>query len=149
MSETELSGKVALWEQRADENMQKQLINPFCNWDQACERPKLSKDDVNYGRPVEGSLTEYRGMKAHKHISKEIAELCQIIADLGTAQPDGTCTISFGELFDTYITISNKLVGILVRARRQNLLTFEGEMLYQRQDEAVIVTLIVMPEVDE
>ncbi|KAL5008480.1 hypothetical protein ScPMuIL_014061 [Solemya velum] len=146
MPASRLGGIVALWKQKADEHIEKQMKNPFNDYDYACERQKIKKGDPNYGRPLEGSLTEYRGKKAAKHISGEIVELCHIIAELGTAQPDNTYTITFGALFDAYITISNKVVGILIRARRQNLLLFEGEMLYQRQDEGVVITLLTLPE---
>jgi hypothetical protein len=100
-----------------------------------------------YGRPPEGSKTELRGLKAHSHISKEVVELCNLIKEYGESQKDGTVAITFGELFQMYTAISNKVVGILLRARKHGLLHFEGEMLYQRRDEGVLVTLL--PWVEE
>jgi hypothetical protein len=35
-----------------------------------------------------------------------------------------------------------QLVGMLIRARKHGLLHFEGEMLYQRQDEKKTITLL-------
>lgn len=35
---------------------------------------------------------------------------------------------------------------MLLRARKQNLVHFEGEMLFQRRDDDVIITLLHMPE---
>lgn len=144
---SQLNSQVALWEKRADEEKQKQKINPFCNWEGVSGgQMKLSKDDPNYGRPVQGSLTELRGKQAGEHISREVIELCHNIADLGERHSDGTYTISFGDLFEAYTIISNKVVGMLMRARKHKLLTFKGEMLYQRRDEGIIITLLRIPE---
>ena len=48
-----------------------------------------------------------------------------------------------------YKVISNKLVGILLRARKYDLVKFEGEMLYQRKDDDVVITLLRVPSEDE
>ena len=106
----------------------------------------MKKSDPNYGKPVEGSKTEARGKKAHERISHEIIELCSVIEDNGTKlagpSPDDYKTqITFGRLFDIYTVISNKLVGLLLRARKYGLVDFEGETLFQRRDDHVIVTL--------
>ena len=51
-------------------------------------------------------------------------------------------TIEFGRLFDIYVYISNKLVGILLRARKYRLVDFEGETLFQGRDNSVPVHLL-------
>ena len=51
-------------------------------------------------------------------------------------------TIEFGKLFGIYTYISNKLVGILLRARKYGLVDFEGETLFQRRDDEVIISLL-------
>lgn len=104
------------------------------------------RNDKEYGRPVAGSKTETRGRFAGAHISQEVKQLCQIILQMGEEQPDGTYTVTFRRLFDRYTRISNKVVGMLLRARKQNLVHFEGEMLFQRRDDDVIITLLHMPE---
>jgi len=104
--------------------------------------PKFDKNDPKYGRPREGSLTEQRGIAAGNHVAKEIIQLCEIIDENGSKNQDGTITITFGQLFSIYVYISDKVVGMLLRARKHGILTFEGEMLYQRQDEKVPITLI-------
>ena len=43
----------------------------------------LAKHDKGYGTPVEGSKTEARAKLAHERISREILELCCVIADNG------------------------------------------------------------------
>ena len=58
----------------------------------------------------------------------------------------GQFAIQFGELFEAYTTISNKLVGMLMRARKQGLVVFDGEMLYQRRDDDVWITCVRVPE---
>lgn len=104
--------------------------------------PKFDKSAPDYGRPKKGSLTEKRGIEAGKHICKEILCLCEIIAEHGRLQSDGTCIIEFGQLFRIYTRISDKVVGMLLRARRHKMVQFQGEMLYQGQDERTVVTLL-------
>lgn len=96
---------------------------------------------IRYGRPPEGSKTEMRGIKAHNHISGEIIELCSVIRQVGMEKSDGSYIVTFGVLFQTYTVISNKVVGILLRARKHGLVDFEGEMLFQRRDDNKIITL--------
>ena len=38
-----------------------------------------------------------------------------------------------------------QVVGILLRARRHGLVKFEGEMLFQRRDDDVTITLVKRP----
>ena len=101
----------------------------------------------DYGTPVAGSKTAQRGHQAHSRISNEIVELCSVIEDSGQkiAGPgsDPVSAITFGKLFDIYTHISNKLVGVLLRARKYGLVAFEGETLFQRRDDDVVITLLV------
>ncbi|KAK2709733.1 uncharacterized protein LOC136027227 isoform X2 [Artemia franciscana] len=92
-------------------------------------------------RPIAGSKTEERGKKAAAQVSAEIRELCDVIFDCGTKNKDGTAIITFGRLFQVYNVISDKCVGLLMRARKHGLVEFEGEMLFQRRDDEVLITL--------
>lgn len=92
-----------------------------------------------------GSKTEARGIKAHESIEDEIRVLCQVIEENGIPTADGFTEIKFGELFRLYQVISNKVVGLLIRARKHGFVEFEGEMLYQRRDDHVIIKLINSP----
>lgn len=142
-----MNSKVNEWEKICQEHKEKQLINPFSGWAAASHREALSKTDKEYGHPVEGTLTEYRGKKACSLISDEIVTLIDIIKKNGIS--DGNKVyISFGKLFDIYTSISNKLVGLLLRARKHGLIRFEGEMLYQRRDEHTLVYVIENDEWD-
>ena len=44
-------------------------------------------------------------------------------------------------LFKIYNRINDKVVGLLIRARKKDLLSFEGEMLYQGRDDLTWIVL--------
>lgn len=71
--------------------------------------------------------------------------LCSVIEEHGTATTDGLSEIKFGELFRLYSVISTKVVGILIRARKHGYVEFEGEMLYQKRDDNVVIRLLKSP----
>ena len=125
------------------------LQNAHAVWKDADKRTQLTKADEKYGKPVAGTLTEKRGNKARDFITNNIIECCETIRATGQKQPDGTYHINFGLLFKAYERINDKVVGMLVRARKHGLLDFPGEMLYQRQDDDVIITLFKVPTFDE
>ena len=129
----------------------------------------LTKNDIGYGTPIPGSQTEARGKLAHQRVSREIWELCCIIEEHGITRKKKipkkkkkvddqnerdhdeteeeeefttTSKIDFGTLFKIYTYISDKLLGMLLRARKYGLVDFEGECLFQRQDDDVIITLL-------
>lgn len=137
-----LASKVAMFQKKAEDHQQSQLDNPFSEWGGSSHKAALSKDDPRYGHPVEGSKTEKRGQQAGSLISSEMRILCENLHEFGTPQEDGTVSITFGELFTLYSSISNKVVGILLRARKHGLVHFEGEMLFQRRDDDVVITLL-------
>ncbi|KAH7726632.1 transmembrane emp24 domain-containing 7 [Aphelenchoides avenae] len=104
---------------------------------------KYAKNSAEYGRPKPGTLTEMRAQKAARHIAKEMVEICEVIEEYG--RRSGTTdkvVITFGDLFKIYQVISDKVVGILLRARKHNMVSFEGEMLFQRRDDDKIITLM-------
>ncbi|XP_065363747.1 putative uncharacterized protein DDB_G0290521 isoform X2 [Calliphora vicina] len=142
-SDSPLSSKVAMFNQHVNQHKQAQLLNPFSNPDgRSSPKPSFSKDE--YGKPLAGSLTEMRGQKANMHVLKEMLELCQIIDSEGYDVKDEPTmrVIPFGELFNIYNYISDKVVGILLRARKHKLVEFEGEMLFQRRDDDVPIFLL-------
>ncbi|XP_038051700.1 actin-binding Rho-activating protein-like [Patiria miniata] len=137
-----VGNRIALWKQVEKQHQEKQLINPFSEWEGASTRAKLRPDDLEYARPVEGSMTAIRGQAAGQRISGEIQNLIDVIQRVGRPCEDGRHQVTFGRLFEIYVKISNKLVGILLRARRQGLVAFEGEMLWQGKDDNVVITLL-------
>lgn len=83
-------------------------------------------------------------MKANIQVYQEMIELCGIINSEGRpvdGEPD-LRQITFGELFQIYVHINDKVVGLLLRARKHELLTFEGEVLFQRFHDHVPIFLL-------
>ncbi|XP_028302446.1 actin-binding Rho-activating protein [Gouania willdenowi] len=131
------------WQQWSNQHLEGQKLNPFSedfDYEYAMTQ-RLQKGDEGYGRPKDGSKTAERGDRAHRHIHREMEEMVWIIRDMGFKDPQGRTAISFGRLFDRYVKISDKVVGILLRCRKHKMLEFEGEMLWKGQDDDVIVTL--------
>jgi len=50
--------------------------------------------------------------------------------------------ILFGDLFNIYNSISNKVVGLLIRARKYKLVEFEGETLFQGVNDKTPIYLL-------
>lgn len=141
--ESPLSSKVAMFNNAVSKHKESQHLNPFSS--QAgggLPRPTFNKGE--YGKPIAGSLTEQRGQKANIHVLKEMLELCQIIDSEGYNVKDEPemKVIPFGELFNIYQYISDKVVGILLRTRKHKLVEFEGEVLFQHRDEEVPIFLL-------
>nr|XP_020025833.1 actin-binding Rho-activating protein [Castor canadensis] len=132
------------WQQWADEHIQSQKLNPFSEeFDyELAMSTRLHKGDEGYGRPKEGSKTAERAKRAEEHIYREVTEMCFVIRTMARHRRDGKVQVTFGELFDRYVRISDKVVGILMRARKHGLVHFEGEMLWQGRDDHVVITLL-------
>lgn len=45
-----------------------------------------------------------------------------------------------------YVAISDKVVGLLLRARKHHLVDFEGEMLFQGRDDGTLIKLFKQPK---
>ncbi|KAF7207526.1 actin-binding Rho-activating protein [Nothobranchius furzeri] len=131
------------WQQWSEQHTEGQKLNPFSeefDYEYAMTQ-RLRKGDSGYGRPKDGSKTAERGDRAQKHIHREMEEMVWIIRDMGFKDKEGRTIITFGRLFDRYVKISDKVVGILLRCRKHKMLDFEGEMLWKGQDDDVIITL--------
>ncbi|KAI4872676.1 hypothetical protein NFI96_017364 [Prochilodus magdalenae] len=133
------------WQNWASEHTINQKLNPFSDdFDyEYSMSTRLRKGEEGYGTPKEGSKTAERAKRAEAHIHREIDHMCFIIRTMADPDPDGYTRITFGQLFDRYVRISDKVVGILMRARKHGKVDFEGEMLWQGRDDEVIVTLLV------
>ncbi|XP_062987117.1 actin-binding Rho-activating protein [Elgaria multicarinata webbii] len=132
------------WEDWADEHVTMQKLNPFSeefDYEMAMAT-RLRKGDEGYGRPKEGTKTAERAKRAENHIHREMKDMCFIIRTMARHRRDGQIKVTFGDLFDRYVRISDKVVGILMRARKHGMLDFEGEMLWQGRDDHVIITLL-------
>ncbi|KAI2652912.1 Actin-binding Rho-activating protein [Labeo rohita] len=133
------------WQNWASEHTVNQKLNPFSeDFDyEYSMSTRLRKGEEGYGRPKEGSKTAERAKRAEAHIHREINDMCFIIRTMADPDPDGYIRVTFGDLFDRYVRISDKVVGILMRARKHGKVDFEGEMLWQGRDDGVIITLLV------
>ncbi|KAM3929044.1 actin-binding Rho-activating protein [Leptodactylus fuscus] len=132
------------WEKWSGDHALSQKLNPFSDefdHDFAMSR-RLQKGDDGYGRPKEGTKTAERAMRAEAHIHREMRDLCFIISTMAKPGRDGKVRVTFGELFDRYVRISDKVVGILLRARKHGMVEFPGEMLWQGRDDHIIITLL-------
>lgn len=127
------------WQRWSSRYQEHQKQNPFSH-DSRTGVALPPRPQGDYGRPPQGSKTEQRGKDAHTHVSREVRELCEAIRRIG--EPGKVVTVEFGKLFEHYVSISNKLVGILLRARKQGLVEFEGEMLWQGRDDHVVIALL-------
>ncbi|XP_054241510.1 actin-binding Rho-activating protein [Indicator indicator] len=132
------------WQEWAEQHIATQKLNPFSEeFDhELAMATRLHKGDEGYGRPKEGTKTAERARRAEAHIHREIRDMCFIIESMARPRPDGKIQVTFGELFERYVRISDKVVGILLRARKHGLVDFEGEMLWQGRDDHVVITLL-------
>ncbi|XP_060692535.1 actin-binding Rho-activating protein [Hemiscyllium ocellatum] len=131
------------WLRWAEDHIERQKTNPFSDefdYDYA-KSLRLKKGDQGYGQPKEGSKTAERGQRAQEHVYKEMQEMCFIIRTMGILGVDGKTRVTFANLFDRYVTVSDKVVGILMRARKHGLLDFQGEMLWKGEHDDVVITL--------
>ncbi|CAL8365746.1 unnamed protein product [Arctogadus glacialis] len=124
-----------------------QKLNPFsAGFDaQYSMSLRLQPGEEGYGRPKEGTKTAERAQRAERHIHGEIDDLCHVIRRMSREgdEADGRSCVTFGALFERYVRVSDKVVGILLRARKHGKVAFDGEMLWQGQDDAVVITLLV------
>jgi len=147
---------VSKFNQQADSHSKSQSLNPFSEQFEQSRSPSPRFSREEYGKPVAGSKTDLRGRKAKSHICREILELCTVIHDVGTYNTkkrdpndddehcidDGTIIVSFGELFQIYTKISDKVVGLLIAAKRRGFVYFDREILFQRRDDDVLIALL-------
>lgn len=130
---------IEMFNKVAQVNQEKLDRNPYS---ETYTLQHFNKEAADYGRPTKGSKTEARGIKAGVHVSREVLFLCEIIESHAEGEHPNR-TIKFGPLFYIYSHYSDKLVGMLLRARKYKLVDFEGEMLYQRQDDDKLIRMLM------
>ncbi|KAF7711363.1 actin-binding Rho-activating protein [Silurus meridionalis] len=133
------------WQKFAEDHVEAQKLNPFSedfDFNHAMV-VRLHKGELGYGHPKEGSKTAERAERAKKQIHREMDEMCHIIRIMGQKNKNGHICVTFGRLFNHYAKISDKVVGILLRCRKHKMVDFEGEMLWQGQDDNVQIRLLV------
>ncbi|XP_032810863.1 uncharacterized protein LOC116942710 [Petromyzon marinus] len=133
-----------LWQKRSRDHVDEQRLNPFSgDFDFAhAMAVRARKGERGYGSPRDGTATAERGRRAQRHVLREVDEMVLIIGEVGVRGEDGRPRVTFGRLFERYVRVSDKVVGILLRARKHGHVHFEGEMLWQGQDDGVVITLL-------
>jgi len=127
------------WQQRTDKYLENQKLNPFSGHFGGSEQRVWDKKNEGYAIPVGKTMERWK--KGNAYITKEIGLMIEVIQAMGERDENGNIYVYFGRLFERYAKISTNLVGYLIRARKRGWLDFEGEMLWQRRDDDVIITL--------
>lgn len=106
------------------------------------------------------SLSSQRAHAALDWVEQQIQQLTAVIRNHGTrtittatssqtaAAGHVVVSIAFGHLFDLYQDISSSLVGILLRARQRNVISYSGDMLYQGTHSDVTISLVEKDDSD-
>lgn len=83
-------------------------------------------------------------MKVGNEIDQKIQQLVDIIVTHGYVDEaeDGIKTIRFGDLFKEYELISDMLVGLLMKAKRQGLIKYRGDMLFKGIHDEIKITVV-------
>lgn len=81
-------------------------------------KPEFSKKAADYARPLPGSLTEKRGIKAGHYVTNEMIFCLELIAGYGVGEPPN-CVVKFGPLFHAYQHYSGS-----VSTKKQSFLLF-------------------------
>ena len=132
----------SVWERKAEVAASESRANPFSSAFERGAAARPRKGDADYGRARKGSLTEARAAAALAWVEEEIGKLVGVIEQHGTPDAAGRPTICFGPLFELYASISDTLVGILMRARKRGQVAFEADMLFQGVHDRVPITLL-------
>src|SRR6185312_6207088 len=77
-------------------------------WSDTYVKPEFSKKAADYARPLPGSLTEKRGIKAGHYVTNEMIFCLELIAGYGVGEPPN-CVVKFGPLFHAYLHYSGSV----------------------------------------
>jgi len=88
-----------------------------------------------------GELSASRAVLAARWVDKEIRKLIGLVVANGTG-PEGARVITYGELFKLAEDSMEALSGTLKTAKKQKVVKFEAEMLFQGQSDDVVITLL-------
>ncbi|KAF9413315.1 hypothetical protein HW555_008431, partial [Spodoptera exigua] len=101
-----LTDLISAFDTKAQAHSDLQKVTAFSGSFDKNHKPTFSKDE--YGKPIPGSMTEFRGAEAQARVCTEMKELCEIINEYGKTPcksllppelKNVTKVISFGELF--------------------------------------------------
>ncbi|KAF9796858.1 hypothetical protein SFRURICE_015840, partial [Spodoptera frugiperda] len=109
-----LTDLISAFDTKAQAHSDLQKVTAFSGSFDKSHKPTFSKDE--YGKPIPGSMTEFRGAEAQARVCTEMKELCEIINEYGKTPcksllppelKDATKVISFGELFTRARVVAN------------------------------------------
>lgn len=91
-----------------------------------------------------GELSAERALKAARWVDKEIRKLIRLIVahSGGTIDGDGKKTILYGDLFKAAEDTMEALSGTLKTAKKQKVVAYNAEVLFQGQSDAVVISLL-------
>lgn len=141
MAPRKMAGLASMWDSKAAQADDESKNNVFSAHYDPNAAKKLKPGDKGYGSAPEGSESAVRAQRANDWVKVQVKQLIDVIGDIGTTGPGGLKQTNFGTLFVRYETISDTVVGILQRAKKYGVVTFEGEMLFQGQSNGVIISL--------
>ncbi|KAJ3674648.1 hypothetical protein LUZ60_005264 [Juncus effusus] len=98
---------------------------------------------TDWSAPFRNTREKEEKEGASMNVEEEVGRLKEEIRRLGEAQPDGSCKVKFGVLFndDRCANIFEALVGTLRAAKKRKMLTYEGELLLQGVHDNVEIIL--------
>jgi hypothetical protein len=127
-TDTGVSSIKKMWNNKTEAHLQSQAKNPFREGAvETTVSGALKPGDIEYGKPPPGSLTAERAAKAADWVTQEIDKLLGVIRKIGSTRSDGKVVVKFGPLFYTYTDISDTLVGIMMRAKKRQLISYPGD----------------------
>eukprot|EP00516_Mucochytrium_quahogii_P003374 CAMPEP_0203755104 /NCGR_PEP_ID=MMETSP0098-20131031/8609_1 /ASSEMBLY_ACC=CAM_ASM_000208 /TAXON_ID=96639 /ORGANISM=" , Strain NY0313808BC1" /LENGTH=952 /DNA_ID=CAMNT_0050646431 /DNA_START=469 /DNA_END=3327 /DNA_ORIENTATION=- len=90
------------------------------------------------------AVKKQRAGEFDKNIESAISNLCSVIEENGRpdAAEGGVCTITFGELYKAYKDNTDKLVGLLMRAKKRKRIKYSGDFLFIGIHDSLKVTLM-------
>lgn len=135
-----IASRLMAWNQKIEEREAKQASNVFSAKHQ--QGPKIVKSDSNYGKAQAGSKTEQRAREAADWVEKEVNKLVGEIEKIGYKNESGLTEVTFGVLFKHYEDVSDSLVGIMMRAKKRKRIKYDGDMLFQGQDDAKKIVVL-------
>jgi hypothetical protein len=138
-----IAARAARWDAAARRTAEAEATNVFSSKFDAArhEAQRLCRGDAGYGTAPEGSESAARADKAKAWVDGQVLLLLETIRDMSCPDAEGHVSVPFGELFTAYETISDSLVGMLLRAKRRRQIAYEGEMLLQRYHDDVRIRL--------
>lgn len=129
-------GIAALWQARADTAHLKQAGNVFSGkYHGAVGKASSSSGSLAASLPA---AAEWRAKAAKKWVDEQVELLVSTIYTAG----GGDGSVTFGVLFEKYQSISDSVVGILMRARKRGRVTYVGDMLFQGQDDGTVIRVV-------